>query len=120
MRLVLLIPAALLLAGCIGDSGHSAKVSFDGTGNGSHSDSTKCDDDGTLFADGQVDKGQVDVTVRDGDGKTLFTQQFDGGANMDAKALTGASGTWEVSAVRTSDSVLGEPFSGHYNFRLAC
>lgn len=95
-------------------------MSFDGTGNGTHSDSTKCDEDGTLVASGQVDAGQVDVRVTDGDSKEVFSRQFDGGSNFDTDALEGASGTWKISAVRSSDSVLGQPFSGDYSFKLAC
>lgn len=111
---------ALLLSGCVGDSGGSASVSFDGQGNGSHSDGTDCDSDGTLVASGQVDAGQVDVRITDGDGKVVFSRQFDGGANLDAQALDGASGDWEITALRTSDTLLGQPFSGDYSFRLSC
>jgi hypothetical protein len=107
-------------AGCIGDSGGAASVSFDGTGNGSHEDKAKCDSDATLVSSGQVDQGQVDVYVTDGDGAERFHQQFDGGANLDAKGLDGASGTWTVRALRTSDSLLGAPFSGDYKFSLSC
>lgn len=109
-----------LLAGCIGDSGGSATVSYDGTGNGADEDSTSCDGDATLVASGQVDAGQVDVRVTDGDGRVAFARQFDGGANLDAQALEGAGGRWELSALRSSDSLLGSPFSGQYRFRLAC
>lgn len=121
----LLRPTALALllaglAGCIGDSGGSASVSFDGSGNGSHDDETRCDKDATVFSNGQVDEGQVDVRVTDGDGREAFRQQFDGGANMDARGLSGASGTWRISAIRSSDTILGAEFSGHYTFSLSC
>jgi hypothetical protein len=118
-KLTALLPI-LLLAGCIGDSGGTAEVSFDGTGNGSHEDSAKCNDDGTLVSNGQVDEGQVDVRVTDGDGRTVFSQEFDGGANLDAKSIEGASGTWTVHATRSADMILGSPFSGDYTFRLTC
>jgi hypothetical protein len=118
LSLLPLLVAAL--AGCIGDSGGAASVSFDGTGNGTHDDSTKCDSDGTLVASGQVDEGQVDVRVTDGDGRPVFSQQFDGGANLDTRTLDGASGTWTIRAVRTSDTLLGSEFSGDYSFRLSC
>lgn len=108
------------LSGCIGDSGGSASVSFDGSGNGSHDDSTDCDSDGTLVASGQVDEGQVDVRVTDGDGATVFSRQFDGGANLDTEPLDGASGDWTIRAVRSSDSLLGTEFSGDYSFNLSC
>ena len=108
------------VAGCVGDSGGSASVSFDGSGNGSHDDSTRCDKDATVFSNGQVDQGQVDVRVTDGDGREAFSQQFDGGANMDARSLSGASGTWRISATRSSDTLLGAEFSGHYTFNLSC
>lgn len=119
-KAILAILALAFLAGCVGDSGGSAHVDFDGTGNGSHNDSAKCDSDGTLVASGQVDAGQVDVRVTDGDGAVVFDRQFDGGANLDAQALDGASGTWRLTAVRTSDTLLGQPFSGDYDFRLTC
>lgn len=111
---------ATAFAGCIGDSGGSARVSFDGTGNGAHEDEEDCDSDATLYASGQVEEGQVDVHVTDGDARTVFRRQFDGGANLDAQALSGASGTWSLSAIRSSDSLLGSPFRGAYSFRLAC
>lgn len=120
MRLLLIPTALLLLSGCIGDSGGSAKLSFDGSGNGSSSDQTKCDTDATFYANGSVDSGQVNVRVSDGDGATAFEQQFDGGANIDARGLEGASGTWRITATRSSDTLLGSPFSGSYTFRLAC
>lgn len=121
LRTSALIPFVVFaLAGCIGDSGGSAAVSFDGSGNGSHDDSTKCDSDGTLVASGSVDEGQVDVRVTDDDGRTVFSRQFDGGMNLDAQSLDGASGTWTLRAVRTSDSLLGSEFSGNYAFRLSC
>jgi hypothetical protein len=110
----------MVLAGCIGDSGGAAKVSYDGTGNGVDEDSTKCDSDGTLVANGQVDQGQVDVRVTDGDGHPLFSRQFDGGANLETQALDGASGTWTIRAVRSSDTLLGAEFSGHFSFNLSC
>lgn len=120
LALIPLLFALVLLAGCFGDSGGSAKVSYDGTGNGVDSDSTDCDDDGTLVSSGQVDAGQVDVRVTDGDGSTVFERQFDGGANLDAQALSGAGGEWTLTATRSSDSLLGSPFSGDYSFRLSC
>ena len=110
----------LAVSGCIGDSGGSARVSYQGNENGSHDDSTTCDSDGTLTASANVREGQVDIRVTDGEGRALFSQQFDGGANLDAQALEGSSGTWRISAVRTSDSLLGTPFEGDYSFRLAC
>ena len=120
-KVLTLLPFLLLaIAGCIGDSGGSAKVSYDGSGNGTDSDSTDCDDDGTLVASGQVDSGQVNVRVTDGDGRQVFAQQFDGGANLDTQALSGESGKWTLTAVRSSDTLLGSPFSGDYTFRLSC
>lgn len=110
----------VLLAGCVGSSGGSASVSFDGEGNGAHDDSTHCDKDGTVYSNGQVDQGQVDITVTDGDGKEVFHRQFDGGANMDATPADGASGTWTLRAVRSSDTILGSPFQGHYTVNLGC
>lgn len=122
LRPLTLLPILLsALSGCIGDSGGAASVSFDGTGNGTHDDTTKCDSDGTLVSSGQVDEGQVDIRVTDGDGRTVFSQQFDGGANLNAQPLDGASGTWTIRATRSSDTILVDsPFSGDYAFRLSC
>ena len=118
---VAFLPILFLLAsGCIGDTGGAASVSYEGDQNGSHDDSTKCDSDGTLTASANVREGQVDIRITDGEGRSLFSQQFDGGANLDAQALEGSSGTWRISAVRTSDTLLGSQFSGDYNFRLVC
>jgi hypothetical protein len=121
LRLLALLPFALLaLAGCIGDSGGSATVTYNATGNGSDDDSTKCDEDGTLVASGEVEEGQVDIRVTDGDGHPVFSRQFDGGTNQEAQSLDGASGTWTIRATRSSDTLLGSEFKGHYSFRLSC
>ena len=120
LRAIIVAPLAVILAGCVGDSGNKASVSFDGEGNGSHDDSTDCDSDGTVFANGEVDEGQVHLQVTDGDGTELYNEEFDGGINVDSEGLDGASGDWTISAVRTSDAVLGSPFNGDYTFRLAC
>ncbi len=111
---------ALLGAGCFGDSGGSASVSYSGTGNGTDNDSTECDAEGNLIASGKVDAGQVNVRVTDGDGVEKYSKTFDGGSNFDSASFEGASGTWRIVALRTSDSVLGSPFSGNYEFKLAC
>lgn len=118
--LLLCALAALALAGCTGDSGGRASVSFDGNGNGSHDDSTSCNSDGTLVAHGQVDDGQVTARITDSDGKQLYTKTFDGGFNADGERLNGASGSWRITATRSSDTVLGTPFRGDYTFTLTC
>lgn len=112
--------ALLGLAGCIGDSGGSAKVAFDGSGSGSHSDRTDCDDDGTLLGNGQVDQGQVTIRVTDGDGRELFARTLDGGFNVESERLSGASGKWTLTATRMADGLLQEEFSGDYVFRMTC
>lgn len=111
---------AVPFAGCIGDSGGSASVSFDGSGNGSHSDSSDCDDDGTVFGSGNVDAGQVTVRVTDGDGRQIYADTFDGGVNVETEGVDGASGEWDIVATRSSDTLLGTPFSGDYSFKLSC
>lgn len=104
----------------MGDAGGKARVSFDGTGSGSHDDETECDDDGTLVGSGQVDRGQVEIRVTDGEGNQLFVRTLDGGFNVESEALAGASGSWTLSATRMADGLLQEEFAGDYSFRMTC
>jgi hypothetical protein len=115
-----LVPVASLLAGCVGDSGENARLHYKGDGVGTDEDSAKCDSDGTLSSTGDVESGQVEITVTDGDGKGIYAKTFDGGMNVDGEALDGAKGEWTLRATRTSDTILGGGFNGSYSVLMTC
>lgn len=114
------VATLFLLAGCAGDSGGHANVSFNGSGNGSTEDSTHCDADGTILAHGTVDNGQVTIRVKDGDGREVYSKMYDGGFNVDTDKVAGASGSWKLTASRSSDTLLGSEFKGDYDVTLNC
>jgi hypothetical protein len=121
--LSLLALAALALAGCAGDSGEAAKLTYEGNDIGAHDESADCDDDATLVADGNVDQGQVEITVTDGDGDEVFSETFSEGEGMEMEGemLEGASGEWTLAAVRMNDALVdSEGFDGEYTVRLTC
>lgn len=97
-----------------------AEVMYDGGSNGSHSDTATCDADGDIRGNGDVQDGSVTITVEDSDGTELFQRTFDGSFDLSKQPITGDSGTWSISAVRTSDDVLGDQFAGEYAFFLNC
>lgn len=120
MRMVLAATAVLLLAGCVGDTGGSAKLSYDGTDIGNHSKSEKCDKEGHLLGTGSIDSGAVRVTVTTDDGER-YSDDFTGDFTLASQELTGQSGTWRLSATRMGDSNLGlSGFSGEYSFTMTC
>lgn len=111
----------LALAGCAGDSGEGAKLSFDGEDSGTHSeDANGCDDDATLTGSGNIEDGSVMVTVTDGGGDEVFSEEYSGDIEVEAERLTGASGDWTLTAVRAGDDVIGDSFTGEYVFNLSC
>lgn len=120
MKTLLAGLALLLLAGCVGDSGGAAKLSFEGSDSGSHDDTVKCDDDATLVGTGTIDDGSVTVRVTDGSGAEKFSRTFDEDVDVTGEGLDGASGTWTLSATRAGDDLLGDPFNGSYTFNLSC
>jgi hypothetical protein len=111
---------AALLAGCTAGAGEALELSYEGTDSGTHDDSAECDDDATLVGTGNVEDGQVVLTVSDGSGDDVFTRTFDGGIDLEGEQLDGASGTWTVTAVRGGDDLVGDEFNGQYTFGLAC
>lgn len=115
----LLALATLGLSGCAGFTAE-ADLSFDGSGNGSHSDAADCDADGTVFGAGSITDGQVAVRVTDSEGNTLYSQVFDGDFDLSAQELTGHSGTWTLHATRGGDDLVGDPFRGDYELYLEC
>ena len=119
-KLVLLASLAVLLAGCVGDSGGSARVSYEGDNVGSHDDSAKCDKDGHLLGSGNIEDGSVRVIVTTDDGER-FGRDFSGEFTLASQELTGQSGTWRLSVTRSGDSNLGlSGFQGRYSFTLTC
>ena len=120
MRSILLLLIAALLAGCIGDSGHSAKLSYDGTATGSHDDATTCDKDGHLLGSGSISSGSVHVTVTTDDGEH-YAGDFHGDFNLASQELTGQSGHWTLKASRVGSTDLGlSGFAGSYSFTMTC
>ncbi len=120
MRFLLAAAILALLAGCVGDSGGSAKLSYEGNNISSHHDSAKCDKDGHLLGSGSIDDGSVRVTVTTDDGER-FGRDFTGDFTLASQELTGQSGTWTLTATRLGDSNLGlSGFDGSYSFTLTC
>lgn len=121
MRLLLATLASfLLLSGCIGDSGGSARISYDGDDIGAHDESEKCDKDGHLLGSGNIDSGSVRVTVTTDDGER-YGDTFTGDFTLASQVLTGQSGTWTLTATRLGDTNLGlSGFSGSYSFTMTC
>src|SRR5690349_16664043 len=100
MRFALfLLPLAFLLAGCVGDSGGSAKLSYDGTEIGTHSQGADCDKEGHLLGSGSIPRGSVHVTVTTDDGEH-YSGEFTGDFNLASQELTGQSGDWTLTATR--------------------
>ena len=120
MRTWLAVSAVLLLAGCIGDSGGSAKLSYKGDGIGSHSESERCDKEGHLLGTGSIDAGSVRVTVTTDDGER-YGADFTGEFTLASQELTGQSGTWKLTATRVGGNNLGlSGFDGSYSFTMTC
>lgn len=121
MNMIPLIAAGLILtlSGCSG-IGAEASLEYSGSANGTHSDSFKCDDQGTIKGSGNVPDGQVSITLKDSDGKVLFQQTFKEAFTLDARTVSGASGSWSFDASRSGDDVVGDAFSGNYEFHVNC
>ena len=121
MRILLACAAmTVLLGGCVGDSGGSAKLSYDGTDIGTHSDSSECDKEGHLLGSGSIDRCSVHVSVSTDDG-TWYTGEFTGDFNLASQELTGQSGDWTLTATRMGGTTLGlTGFDGSYSFTLTC
>jgi hypothetical protein len=121
MIMKLLCFGALLVAlsGCAG-VGAETTLKFDGSGNGTHSETPKCDDQGKVKGSGSIPDGGVIVTLQDSSGKQLFQRTFQGEFTLDEETLTGASGTWHIEAQRSGDGLAGDAFAGNYAFYVNC
>jgi hypothetical protein len=109
----------LVLAGCAG-VGAESTLKYDGTANGTHSETPGCDDQGKLKGSGNVPDGQVLITLKDSAGKQLMQQSFKGEFTFPEQTVTGASGTWSLAASRSGDDLAGDAFAGNYAFYLNC
>lgn len=119
MRFVLAC-MAVLMAGCVGDSGGSARLSYEGNDIGSHQDSSDCDKEGHLLGSGSISNGSVRVTVTTDDGER-YGADFTGDFNLASQELTGQSGQWTLSATRIGGTNLGlSGFDGSYSFTMTC
>lgn len=116
---IALVGTALVLAGCT-DVGAQADLNYNGQENGSHSQSVQCSDAGTIKGSGSITDGEVLITLQDADGKQLLQRTFSGDFTLDETRVSGSSGSWSFQAQRTSDSTLGDEFSGSYAFSLSC
>jgi len=122
------IPIALALiaalAGCMDDASRSlqaeATLDFDGQGNGTHSETGSCKDEGDIAGDGTLHDGRVTVRVTDVDGTELFERTFNANFDLAKETIRGDSGTWKVEATRGGDDLAGDQFNGKYTFRLYC
>lgn len=117
---ILLVGALALLAGCVGDSGGSAKVSYEGTDIGTHDDTSECDDDGHLLGSGSIERGTVHVSITTDIGEG-YAGDFTGDFNLASQQLTGDPGDWTLTATRSGGETLGlTGFDGSYSFTMTC
>lgn len=121
MRLLLAsVSALVLLTGCIGDSGGSARLSYEGNEIGSHNESEDCDKEGHLLGSGSISRGSVRVTVTTDDGER-YGDTFTGDFTLASQELTGQSGDWTLTATRIGGTNLGlSGFDGSYSFTMTC
>ena len=115
MRLNLVVvaalTAALLLAGC---TGNSVTISGQGYKSGTETRTLKCGDDARL-ALGVQGAGKVTVSVDDGDGDEVYRNGgVAAGQDGDSVALQGNPGTWTLKVSR------GIGFAGQYGITLSC
>lgn len=124
MKYVLCAGLVLALSGCTAKGTEAtppeAMLKYDGNGNGVHSETPQCDDQGKVKGSGGVPDGDVTITLKDSSGRQLLQQTFKGDFTLDEKTVSGASGTWNFQAQRSSDDLAGDPFAGHYVFYVDC
>lgn len=112
-----LVVGAAALSGCFGDDGRvaaNAEVSFSGSEPGTDQDSADCDSDGRLNFVGNLNEGQITVSVRDGANKETFHQTFTGNLEGETEGVNGEAGRWTLQVDRSAD------FDGSYTVSLTC
>ena len=114
------VVGVLVLSGCIGDSGGSARLSYEGDDIGSHNTSEDCDKEGHLLGSGSIERGSVRVSVTTDDGEH-YSGTFTGDFSLASQELTGQSGDWTLTATRIGGTNLGlTGFAGSYSFTMTC
>jgi hypothetical protein len=108
---------AVAWAGCAEteDAASEASLNYNGDAAGKHDERANCEH-GTaqLTGGGSVNAGALRVEVVDSNGAQLFGQTYSDGWEFDGEGLSGAGGTWHLSAERQ------EGFAGQYSFVLIC
>lgn len=113
MRIVLALAvvAALLTAGCMGNS---VTISGQGYKSGTQTKTLDCGGTGHVAA-GNQGTGKLTVSVLDGDGNTIFADgDFGAGQGGRTQRLTGVPGTWTLK-VST-----GFGYVGQWGITLTC
>lgn len=106
--------AATAVSGCFGNSIVIAGQGGD-VGGGSKTKSLTCPDGHGSVAMGVQGGGSISVKVTDGDGVTVFSENFSGGGQEgQAQKIRGVPGTWTLS-VSTNGA-----FGGQYSVTLSC
>lgn len=115
---------ALTAAGCMDDAARSftakATLDFNGRGNGNHSETGSCKDEGDIAGEGTLHDGAVSLRVTDADGTVLLDRRFSDSFTLEKQTLRGDSGSWRIEATRSGDDLAGDEFNGQYEFRLYC
>ena len=96
------------------------EIPFDGSGTGEDEKSGDCDSDAQLSATGDIDDGQLHVTVTDGSGDTVFDETYGPDDEFTSKGVNGNEGRWTLRVERMRDDVLGDDFKGNYVISLNC
>lgn len=121
--LVLLMLTAAI-AGCtIRDGevkGGATTLDFNGEGSGDHEKSLDCAGSGRLTGTGDIEDGQVDITIRGEDGDVVFEETYDQSFDFDSRSVDGSNTKWTLRAVRGGDDLIGDEFRGRYSFSLTC
>lgn len=116
---------AVLLAGCSdgqvsNDAGGQSvsgegSLAYNGASAGSHSDKTECGATGELHVNSNMGSGSLTVTVKDSSGRSLASETYNKvGQTTESLDLSGAAGTWTLSATR------GSGFTGQYTLHVQC
>ncbi len=126
MRTPLLLLGLLsvtLLAGCANGSGDCSSsqvatdggsLAFNGACTGKQVGTLSCDGSATVEVALNLAKGEVEVTVEDAGGDSVYTMEHGSGPLADERDVTGKAGTWTVTAERKGD------LSGQYAIDVDC
>lgn len=127
----LLLTTALLLAlglaGCANDSGgqtaqYEGALAYNGTSAGSHTETADCGSKGTFHWSVNLAFGSVEVSLRDANGATIFSDSMSGTSQTAySKSVSGAPGEWTLTVARKANSQYGQSsWSGQYAAYLDC